>query len=166
MASEETRVNNEFLTDGDYLLEVSKFTTAVGKKPGSSSFKQAMVITEGSVIEVLKHRDAQKPEGHQGVPGSLAAGDTWVNIQTLQRGGPEWSLTENGEKALARVRSMVAAAASCEESDVTAEMCGTLAEGDGSAMKGMRIKVNVHTDFYTTAAGKKGQWTYYNWAPA
>jgi len=140
--------DNKYITDGAYLVELTKFITRTSTNPKTKG--QGLAIAEGTVLEVLDKEE-----------NSLRAGQPWVSIYKLERDAtPERDLTPKGSKAMGRVKSLIAAAVGVDADMITAAMCGKLAEGDGTSLAGTKLKVVAETITFEEG----GKWTKLMWS--
>lgn len=131
--------------DGKYLVSLDKFTAFESEHPDTEG--QPTFVTEVTIEEVLESN-----------PDSPEAGERRSFIQ-IPAYKPNGSLTEKGARAMGRVKIVAAAILNVEDpASVNAEMCGTVAEGDGTGLAGTKLIVTVAT--------KPSGWTDVFWAYA
>ena len=118
-----------FITEGTYILELERSISKKGTNPAKDSFEEDIVITEFTVLEVLR--------SVEGV--SLKAGEQCVDIKVLFR--KRDVLTDQGKRNMGRVKAIYGAAlGGVPDEAVTAAACGKIVEGAGTLLAGTRVK--------------------------
>jgi hypothetical protein len=145
-----------FLMDGDYVIEIDKFSSKLGTNP-EKNFGEGMAILEGTVLEVTRQ------VGNQ----SLSAGSQFVSIYVLERDKKE-NLTKDGERSMSRVKAVASAALNSgsdplvPDEAITADMLAVLTGSGGTTLAGTRVKASASTST-SQKTGKK--FTNVRWEP-
>lgn len=129
----------EWFQDGVYVVQVDSFQARESTHPDREG--QGMVIFEGQILEVLTAFGDSNPQDEKVV---------WFN--TLERNAKS-KLTNNGKRAMGRVKNFAAAAlGGVEDSEITAAIVLGLTEADadnqiapGEALKGIRLIATAKT---------------------
>jgi hypothetical protein len=127
--------------DGEYIVELDVF----------SAFESTNEETEGRLTFVTECTIVEVVASNPGSP-SVDEARSYIQIPDQKPGG---GFTKKGLRKFGRVKAVAAAILNCEESQVTAAMCQGIAEGDGTQMAGIKLRVRVAT--------KDSGWTDVYW---
>ena len=120
-----------FITEGTYILELERSISKKGTNPAKDSFEEDIIITEFTVLEVLR--------SVEGV--SLKAGEQCVDIKILFR--KRDTLTDQGKRNMGRVKAVYGAVLNVPDEQITSKACDGVVAGDGTLLTGTKVKCDA-----------------------